>query len=576
MKENLYVDYNQVKTKKFKIILDDCLIKNYQKKQKTNFKGCLPNYFWDNNNVKNEDFKKIKRLIHEIFLHLVEKLEKYHKKKFNQKYWKVILYPWLDAIIPKLYHIWRITINIEKKYVANIYKYNDEQFISDNFYEIKYYGNLHFNRWVISKAIVYQNRIKYRETKISLKKINKKKFFSLFHFFLIFLFKIFSKFFKTKIMINRIQINKLNYMLLNLKLGQFPFFWLNESLKKNERTNIKKRKSIFLEESKKINFVNFLKETLVYLIPKNYLENFDNINENVKNSYWPKKTKIIMTSVSYWFDDFFKIWAANQTLNNSKYIIFQHGGKYGTEKIILDEHTQIKIADKFITWGWQDKTQKRRIVPFYSMLVSNLKKKYNYTKARDICFCQNIYPNYFSHLDGNPITFADKIYYTKKANEVFNNLDSSLKKKYVIRYLDSLSKGNICHSAFINNKIRKDKGDLKLEKVLQKVRIFVHDQDSTTFLETLSSNIPTLIILKKDYYKNKRKEALKYYFGLRTAKILHTDPVSLSSFINKNYSSIEKWWNNERTQKARNNFCKYYAKKTDKPVQSVINLIKKI
>ena len=54
MKEVLYVDYSQVKKKFFKVILDDCLIKNYQKKSKTNLRECFPNYFWDNANIKNE------------------------------------------------------------------------------------------------------------------------------------------------------------------------------------------------------------------------------------------------------------------------------------------------------------------------------------------------------------------------------------------------------------------------------------------------------------------------------------------------------------------------------------------
>ena len=57
------------------------------------------------------------------------------------------------------------------------------------------------------------------------------------------------------------------------------------------------------------------------------------------------------------------------------------------------------------------------------------------------------------------------IIFLQKVMSTCYRVDSSLKKKYVIRYLDSLAKGNICHSAFINNKIRKDKGDLKLEKV---------------------------------------------------------------------------------------------------------------
>ena len=89
----------------------------------------------------------------------------YHNKKFNQKYWRVILYPWLYTVIPNLYLRWRVTLNIEKKYSANIYKYKNEQFISDNFCEINYDNSLDFNRWIISKAIAYQNRIKYKEKK---------------------------------------------------------------------------------------------------------------------------------------------------------------------------------------------------------------------------------------------------------------------------------------------------------------------------------------------------------------------------------------------------------------------------
>ncbi len=146
----------------------------------------------------------------------------------------------------------------------------------------------------------------------------------------------------------------------------------------------------------------------------------------------------------------------------------------------------------------------------------------------------------------------------------------------MIRYLNSESQGNICHSSLINNKIRQDKGDESLDKVLEKARIFVHDQDRTTFLETLSSNIPTLLVLKKDYCKKRRKESRKYYKDLEKAKIIHTNSISLSNFINKNYSSIDKWWSSEKTQKARSNFCRYYAKKTEKPVQSIINLIEKI
>ena len=44
-------------------------------------------------------------------------------------------------------------------------------------------------------------------------------------------------------------------------------------------------------------------------------DDFQNFAKSIKKAternYWPKKPKIIITSQSYWFDDFFKFWVAN-------------------------------------------------------------------------------------------------------------------------------------------------------------------------------------------------------------------------------------------------------------------------
>ena len=93
------------------------------------------------------------------------------------------------------------------------------------------------------------------------------------------------------------------------------------------------------------------------------MENFNSINEAILKSYWPKKTKLILTSSSYWFNDFFKIWCANQKVENgSKYVIVQHGGKFGTEKLISNLDTQLNLADTFVSWGW--KNGKKMFIPF--------------------------------------------------------------------------------------------------------------------------------------------------------------------------------------------------------------------
>ena len=111
---------------------------------------------------------------------------------------------------------------------------------------------------------------------------------------------------------------------------------------------------------------------MIYLIPKNYLENFNSINNAILKSYWPKKSNLIITSSSYWFNDFFKFGAQIKRLNKSKYIITQHGGKLGTEKIYKQFRHTAQPCRHFCQLGW--KNNKKNVFPFLLFKVFKLKK----------------------------------------------------------------------------------------------------------------------------------------------------------------------------------------------------------
>ena len=63
----------------------------------------------------------------------------------------------------------------------------------------------------------------------------------------------------------------------------------------------------------------------------------------------------------------------------------------------------------------------------------------------------------------------------------------------------------------------------KFSTIINNARIFIHDKDSTTFLETLSYNIPTLLILKKGYLNKLTDTAKKHYKILEKNKIIFTN-----------------------------------------------------
>ena len=134
-----------------------------------------------------------------------------------------------------------------------MYDYSGKNFICNNFSDLQYYENLDFNRWIISEIIVYQKKLSYKVKKKNFFFKNNKNY-SRENFSVKIIkniFKFFTYFFKTKIMIDNIQMSKLHYVLLNLNLKQFPFFWIRDNVKEQKINKIK-REFLSTSEKKKI------------------------------------------------------------------------------------------------------------------------------------------------------------------------------------------------------------------------------------------------------------------------------------------------------------------------------------
>ena len=86
-----------------------------------------------------------------------------------------------------------------------------------------------------------------------------------------------------------------------------------------------------------------------------------NINK-IDSLFLPKKPKVIMTSIDHHFNDLFKLYSAKNVLSGTKYFIFQHGGFYGTANHLMAEKMDIRLSDKFFSWGWSGN---KKVIPFF-------------------------------------------------------------------------------------------------------------------------------------------------------------------------------------------------------------------
>ena len=89
-------------------------------------------------------------------------------------------------------------------------------------------------------------------------------------------------------------------------------------------------------------------------------------------------------------------------------------------------------------------------------------------------------------------------------------------------------------------------------------RICISTYNSTTILECLSMNIPTLIYLDGNFFELNKK-AQPYFEKLEVMGILHHNFCDISKKISEVYKDPFEWWNQAEVQRAIKEFCDNYA-----------------
>ena len=90
--------------------------------------------------------------------------------------------------------------------------------------------------------------------------------------------------------------------------------------------------------------------------------------------------------------------------------------------------------------------------------------------------------------------------------------------------------------------------------MLVKTKLCLFNYDSTGFLHNTLKNIPSITKVEKNFLNSINKKFEKKYQSLIDNKIMFDEEKNVITHINNNWSSINSWWGNKKTQKAINNF----------------------
>ena len=486
-----------------------------------------------NSNLKNKIF------YYQKYLPLLCKaLNKIHNTSHSQKYWEIIIGPWLLFFISTVDFIYTQKKNLTKKKTENfLIPYDYSSFVTLTYSNEFFYSLNTFLDKEYSKAVfkIYKSEAKeFSQTKDLFKKIIfvVSKFF--YPFFSIVSVDTYLSF-KSKIKL--VLYSKFKIMILEL---------YNSDNTKNLYVNLETRKNLKLENKP----LNQIDETLTKLIPFQipyiHIEGYKKLLSKTPVNI--NKSKIVFSSVGWQENELFKIFCANSMKNpNSTLIGYQHGGyPYGmTDSPIA--HLEKQLVDKFLTWGWSQDQKDIELISIKISLMRNYfsKKRINKTRKESLLYIStggsNFFPDGFGVMSGN-----DWNEYYKNQEYFFQFLDKRIVNDTKIRlhpsdYLFDEIQGKNFRKI---NKTFKYDNNKNLEMSLLNTKLVIIDHLHTTFLETLGTDIPTIIFINELVWKPNEQFA-KIFIKLKKVNILHTNPKSAAFFINSNYNNLYAWWNSE-------------------------------
>ena len=289
-------------------------------------------------------------------------------------------------------------------------------------------------------------------------------------------------------------------------------------------------------------------------IPTLYLEGYRELRESVRQLGWPSCPSLIWTSNAYSHDDVFKTWAAEKVEQGSPLVIGQHGGHYGTGKFGFTEEHQLAISDAFLSWGWTE--DGARILPTGNLKTSG--KTVDWDPQGQALLVEMTMPRYSYHMYAVPVAGQWLDYFSDQCRFV-EALPEQVRRQLLVR----LHPGDFgweqkqrwqdrCPG------IRLDEGGLPMASLIARSRLYISTYNATTYLESLSLNVPTVIFWNPDHWEL-RESAKPFFEELEDAGIFHITPESAARHVAAIWNDVSAWWTSPKVQAVRDRFCIRYA-----------------
>ncbi|MCX5695206.1 MAG: LIC12162 family protein [Candidatus Omnitrophica bacterium] len=526
----------------------------------------LPSYFEEKKG--REIYRYLDTVFERLLFVLHKQMNRIHGTNFSIRYWRIIFGFWLINYIHVMYDRYK-----NLKHFTGLYPnftsicLDKECFVTpkDTIHFVCHLKNDDYNLQIYSRILFWLGyKLPTKKSSIALPDVS--RYFTKgrwsFKIILKYAYELICKTFQNKdqILLRNTYFSYLSLFRLVLKTkgAVWPCVYDYQDLP-DFPINYEVREILGSFEFGENEFEKMLASLISSDIPQVMIEGYNFLREKVKNDF-VSEPKAIMSGISWWFDTTFRVWAAESAEKGTKLLGVQHGGGYGTLEDSIQIDAELSIVDRFYSWGWKCCDVYAEVIPMPATKL--IERKMKSLNGRNGVLC--VFTSYPRYLIQFPWT-ADylKNYYLIQTLFI-SHLSGSIMSQLRIRpHREDLGWD-------VRDRIRDQFPQIKIENwdipfsdSLSKCSVFICDHPlySTTFVEALINNTPTIAFYNPDFAANViRDEAKDILSQLKNSSIIFEDPVLAAEQLNSVYNSIESWWNEPKRQEAIRNFLDRFGR----------------
>jgi putative transferase (TIGR04331 family) len=539
-------------------------------------------YHWDNRAKLVKDYVYINRVYEQLLMELSKKLNEIHGVNYSIRYWRIIIGYWLLYFTQIYFDRWQMLQDISRNNSnLTMYRIPKKKYISPASDTENFTKQIQESSWneviyadiaekftdinVITKTEISNHSAK--EYSIAANSNNNllksTQRFGKFKSFLEYFGK--KKIFQGhSVSIHLNYLRRYEYLKLALLLKQIPVVDSQGKLKiftanpthRNWTLNFK-HDDFFL--------VAISSEIPKYL-PTCFLEGYLELSKVALDNVQMTKPKVIVSDSKFVGDEKWKMWAAYNCENGTKLIISQHGGHYGTGAWSSSELHEIKISDRFLSWGWQ-KSNEKKVVPAPAVKLLGMKK----LKSVENGICLQVtmaLERQSGLLHSFPIASQLEEYLSDQFRFAFA-LSKDIQRDLIVRLYPQDFGWDIKQRwDDLAPDFTQDLGQSDIGELMKRAKIYVATYNATTFLESFRRDIPTVMFWNPKQWELS-ENAQPYFNLLRQASVLFDDPIACANHVNLIWNDIPNWWSSPFVQKAISTFINQYAYAGIKPLNEL-------